>query len=204
MKTAFSRCLPLLFAALPPAFPAQAEQTVFFKPPALGAPATRIGGGTRGIAGEPVKIQVLAPEQTALTSRAAPTLYWHVSGPSSRSVEVSLSLESASDPVVEKTLGQVAAPGIQAIRLAELGVELKPGQEYRWAVALVADAGQRSGDQFASATIRRETPPAPLSGAADLAAAGYWYDALEQLIESKSAQVGDLLGQADIRLSGVK
>lgn len=204
MKTFFPRTLPLLFAALLPALPAHADKPIFFKPPAMGAPATRIGGGTRGISGESVKIQVLAPDQTALTSRAAPTLYWHVSGPSSRSVEVSLSLESESEPVVEKKLGQVAAPGIQAIRLAELGVELKPGQEYRWVVALVADAEQRSGDQFASATIRRETPAQPLFDAADLAAAGYWYDALEQLVEGKSAQVDDLLGQADIHLSGVK
>lgn len=204
MKTAFSRCLPILFAALLPALPAKADKPILFKPPALGAPATRIGGGTRGISGESVKIQVLAPEQTALTGRAAPTLYWHVSGPSSRNVDISLSLESESEPVVEKKLGQVAAPGIQAVRLAELGVELKPGQEYRWAVALVADAEQRSGDQFASATIRRETPSAPLTDAADLAAAGYWYDALEQLIEGKSAQLDELLGQAAIHLSGVK
>ncbi|HLF95781.1 MAG TPA: DUF928 domain-containing protein [Methylococcaceae bacterium] len=204
MNTVFFRRLVILFAALLPAFPALADKPIFFKPPMMGAPATRIGGGTRGISGESVKIQVLAPDQTALTARAAPTLYWYVSGPSSRSVEVSLSLESETEPVVEKKLGPVAAPGIQAIRLAELGVELKPGQEYRWAVALVADAEQRSGDQFASATIRRETPAAPLTDAADLAAAGYWYDALEQLIESKSAQVDELLGQADIHLAGVK
>lgn len=200
MKTLFPRRLSVLCAALLLASSALADRPILFKPPLMGAPATRIGGGTRGITGESVKIQVLAPEQTALTSRAAPTLYWHVSGPSSRSVEVSLSLESESEPVLEKKLGQVAAPGIQAIRLAELGVELKAGQEYRWAVALVADAEQRSGDQFASATIRRETPAAPLIDAADLAAAGYWYDALEQLIESKSPQVDDLLGQVDIHL----
>lgn len=204
MKTVSSRLLPILLAALLPALSAQADKPIFFKPPALGAPATRIGGGTRGISGESVKIQVLAPEQTALTGRASPTLYWHVSGPSSRSVEVSLSLESESDPVLEKKLGPVTAPGIQAIRLADMGVELKAGQEYRWAVALVADAEQRSGDQFASATIRREIPAAPLTDPADLAAAGYWYDALEQLIESKSPQVNDLLGQADIHLPGGK
>ena len=204
MNTVFFRRLVILFAALLPAFPALADKPIFFKPPMMGAPATRIGGGTRGISGESVKIQVLAPDQTALTARAAPTLYWYVSGPSSRSVEVSLSLESETEPVVEKKLGPVAAPGIQAIRLAELGVELTPGQEYRWAVALVADAEQRSGDQFASATIRRETPAAPLADAADLAAAGYWYDALEQLIESKSAQLDALLGQADIHLTGAK
>jgi hypothetical protein len=202
MKTSFTRHLPVLCAALLLASSALADKPILFKPPLMGAPATRIGGGTRGISAEAVKIQVLAPDQTALTSRAAPTLYWHVSGPSSRSVEVSLSLESESEPVLERKLGQVAAPGIQAIRLSELGVELKPGQEYRWAVALVADAEQRSGDQFASATIRRETPSAPLLDAADLAAAGYWYDALEQLIESNSPQVGELLKQGDIHLPG--
>ena len=192
----------LLSAALATAVSA-GEPTITFKPPQLGAPATRIGGGTRGLGSSAVTVQVLAPSQTSYTSSESPTFYWYVSGKSEHEVEISLTQENQSEPVFEKNLGVIKTAGIQAIHLAELGVKLKPSQDYRWAVAIVTDPEQRSNDAFASATVRLQTLSKPITDPAALAAAGYWYDTLDQLITKKSNQVNMLLEQGGITLSDI-
>jgi len=190
--------LPIALAA-PPLVP------IIYKPPKLGAPSTRVGGGTRSILATDVsEIKVLAPFHTSLTSQAAPVLYWYLSGPTKHPVEVAISMDKVSEPVFEKNLGRINTPGIQSINLADFGVELKPGQEYRWSVAVIQDAGQRSGDLLASAMIKRETPSKPLQNAMDMAAAGYWYDALGELVKDKSPQLKDFLKQGDVDLPDEK
>jgi hypothetical protein len=91
--------------------------------------------------------------------------------------------------------------GIQALRLADHGVRLKPQVEYQWSVALVKDPEQRSTDVVSSGTIRYVKPSAALEKtleqtdasalAAALAGEGYWYDALKTLSESIDAQPGN-------------
>ena len=56
-----------------------ADAPVLFKPPVSGAPATQMGGGTRGIKNTSVNMELLAPEQVALTAQASPNLYWYIS-----------------------------------------------------------------------------------------------------------------------------
>jgi hypothetical protein len=184
-------------------FPAliQAETLLSFKPPKVGAPSTRIGGGTRGSNLAMIDLQTLAPAQTALTSQASPTLYWYISDTSPSPVEITLNLEKEGEPIVEKTLPPIIKAGIQAINLEELNVELEIGKEYRWSVALVANSEQHSGDIFTSATIRRETSSIALKNTAELAAAGFWYDVLPQLVEQKSPQLNEFLKQGGITLT---
>ncbi len=45
-----------------------------YQPPNRGAPAQRVGGGTRSIS----QLSVLAPDHLARTSRARPRLYWYI------------------------------------------------------------------------------------------------------------------------------
>lgn len=179
------------------------DPMIAFKPPQLGAPATRIGGGTRGLGSGAVTVQVLAPSQISYTSNPTPTLYWYLSDVSNHEIEISLTIDNQSEPVLEKNLGVVKTAGIQAIHLADFGVQLKPNQDYRWAVAVVNDPEQRSNDAFASATVRLQILDKAITDPATLAAAGYWYDTLDQLIARKSNQVNTLLEQGGISLSNL-
>ncbi|CAK0752543.1 conserved exported hypothetical protein [Gammaproteobacteria bacterium] len=199
-KTLNRGSLFILLMFLNSTFPASAEKLIVFRPAQLGAPTQRIGGGTRSFQKVP-KIQLLAPPQTGLTKRAAPTLYWYSSTLSLYNVEFSLELEDENQTVLDVKLGTVNSPGIQVIRLSELGVKLKPDQIYRWTVVLSSDKEPDANLLFSNATISRKTPTLPLNNVADLAEAGYWYDALEKLIEkNKSEQVDDLLAQVGIAL----
>jgi hypothetical protein len=198
MKT--NACVIILLSAfLFPIF-AQAESPILLNLPKSGAPISRLGGGTRGSDKSTVNIQILAPERLGLTTQAAPTLYWYISMTSTYPIEFTLGIENDSEPLIEKKLPPVTSAGIQSIKLSELGVQLKPGQEYRWSIALVADAAQRSNDIFVSATIRKDNTNISLNDVEKLSSAGFWYDVLQRLIEKKSPQVDDLLKSEGIVL----
>jgi hypothetical protein len=162
-----------------------------YRPPMRGAPAARIGGGTRGIGDATLELVVLAPDHTGLTTKEQPTLYWYVSKPVASQLEVTVINDEAVDPALEKELQAPAHAGIQGIDLAEAGVKLKPGVEYRWFVSAIADPEQRSNDVVASGTIERITPDAALKSklgsddaralARDYAQAGVWYDTIDTL-----------------------
>lgn len=198
MKT--NACATILLSAC--LFPAvvQAEPPLLLKLPKSGAPISRLGGGTRGSDKSAVTIQTLAPEQVGLTTQTSPTLYWYVSAASPYPAEFTLGIENESEPLIETKLPPVTSAGIQAIKLSDLNVRLKPGQEYRWSIALVADPAQRSNDIFASATIRKDDADISLNDVQKLANAGFWYDVLQQLIEKKSVQLSELLKSEGIIL----
>jgi len=160
-----------------------------YRPPMRGAPAARIGGGTRGIGDMTLELVALAPDHTGLTTKAQPTLYWYVSKPVASRLEVTVINDQAIDPALEEEVKSGA--GIQSIDLAKAGVKLKPGVEYRWFVSAIADPDQRSNDVVASGTIERITPDAALkskiagadegSRARVYAQAGVWYDTIDTL-----------------------
>ena len=181
----FATALPELKAATDPAAPV-------YMPPLRGAPATRIGGGVRGPGTALPAIAVLAPDHAGWTADPQPTLYWYLSKQVPVRVELTLIDERGIEPLVEKSLPAPAQAGIQAFSLKDIGVTLKPEQEYRWHVALVVDAKQRSSDVIASGTIRltplADTVKAKLAQGAEserpaiYAAEGYWYDAVDALM----------------------
>jgi hypothetical protein len=100
-------------------------------------------------------------------------------------------IDEGENPVVTKVLGIPSHPGLQRIRLADLGVSISDGKRYQWTVAMVPDPQRRSKDTVAGATIERLSLPeavaSQVAGAEGLdvvrlyAGAGYWYDALEAL-----------------------
>ena len=175
---------------------------ISYKAPLRGAPATRVGGGTRSVAMKPVALSVLAPNETGYTTREKPTIYWYVSQPLSYPVELTIvsteSLEAASTPSLEFKLEPPVKSGVQAISLEDRGVTLKPGVEYQWFVAVVGNSAQRSNDIIAGGTIKRvpesdavrarlkETSAA--ARPALYASEGLWYDAVDELSRQISAQ----------------
>ncbi|HYI87142.1 MAG TPA: DUF928 domain-containing protein [Burkholderiales bacterium] len=166
-----------------------AESTaVSYKPPLRGAPATRVGGGTRSVGAQALTVNVLAPNETGFTTADKPTVYWYVSEPLNTPVELTLTttepLKDAVPTALELTLQPPIARGVHALRLGDHGVTLKPGVEYQWFVAVVSNPAQRSNDVVAGGGIKRIAP-------ADAVRDGVWYDALDQLSQQISANPAD-------------
>lgn len=206
LLTGLALALPLI--AAPAIAPAQspaptalptptATQTPVYKPPMLGAPATRVGGASRSAQDSELILSVLAPESTGLTRRAQPTLYWYCSKAIAAPLEFTLNDDHSVKPLVEMKV-TAAQPGIHALRLS---YTLKPGVEYQWSLAAIADPDQRASDTIASGTIKQVQPPASL--AAQLKQAGlreqpflyaqegFWYDAIAALSEQIDAHPAD-------------
>lgn len=165
-----------------------------YKPPLVGAPAGRVGGGTRGGSARDIFVlSALVPEDTGLTISEQPSLYWFISTATTLPVEVAISDPRATQPLVETKLSSPAKPGIQRIRLADLGVRLEPGVAYRWSVSVIPDANRRSRDILAGGVIERVDAPAGLREKVAqsrkeehpslYAGAGLWYDALASISE---------------------
>jgi hypothetical protein len=173
-----------------------------YRPPLRGAPAARIGGGTRGIGDMTLELVVLAPDHTGLTTREQPTLYWYVSKPVPARLEVTVINDEAIDPALEQVVATPGVAGIQSIDLANSGTRLESGLEYRWFVSVIADPGQRSNDVVASGTIQRIEPHAALKGklagadertlARIYAEEGVWYDAIDALSRMIEKSPGDV------------
>ena len=172
---------------------------VIYKPPLRGAPARRVGGATRGSGDSDLVLNVLAPDQTGLTTQAQPTLYWYASRPTNTLIELTLISDTAEVPVLSKNL-QVTPGGVQAIDLVSYGVTLALDTEYEWFVSVVTNTNQRSKDMTSGGTVRRVAPDAAVAArvaaAGERAApriyaeAGLWYDAigsLSRLIERSPA-----------------
>ena len=163
----------------------------------LGAPATRVGGASRGGPDNGLTLNVLAPESTGLTRRAQPTLYWYSSKSLTTPLEFSLNDDHSIKPLVEMKLN-AAQPGIHALHLT---YPLKTGVEYQWAIAAVADPNQRASDLIAGGTIQRVEPIPAFAAQLDnarpheqvllYAEQGFWYDALAVLSEQIDANPAD-------------
>jgi hypothetical protein len=191
------------------ATPGRGATTIVYVPPSRGQARHTAGAGTRGIspnagrAGEArPRVAIVAPrDHVGLTTSAAPTLYWHLSAPTTTRIELTVVDDEAIEPVVQVALPGPVAAGLHAIELSKLGVELAPAKTYRWFVALVHDAHRRSKDELAEGAIERVTPdpvgapsrssPSALSGPETVSALhdaarraareGYWYDAFADL-----------------------
>jgi len=189
-----------------------------YRPPVRGAPASRVGGGSRGTAEITGELAVLAPDHTGLTTRSQPTLYWYLSEPANARLDVTVTNDEQIDPLLEQVIGIPKTAGIQSLDLAKVGATLKPGVEYRWFVSLTPDETQRSNDVVASGTIEYIKPDAvfenkvvsadDLTQARFFAEDGIWYDAIDSLSRaiqdnpgdtSLHAQRADLLEQAGLK-----
>jgi hypothetical protein len=196
----------------PPSVALQAGATLpggsapVYSPPRRGAPSagSRIGGATRGTGQEAFSLFALAPaDHTGLTVREQPSLYWFISSTTASPLEFTISDPKAPRPLLEARLPQPARPGVQRVRLADLGGRLATGVPYEWYVVVVRDPERRSRDILAGGMIERTDLPealrvkvsaAPPAQVPSLyAEAGLWYDALaavSDLIESRPHDAG--------------
>jgi hypothetical protein len=184
---------------LPQPAEAQPDDTIIYKPPKRGAPGGREGAGTRGFREALPTLAVLAPQDhTGLTVQEQPVLYWYLSQETRHPVEVILTDRQSVKPLLAIRLNPPLPPGMQRVRLADYNIHLTLGVLYKWSVALVRDAAQRSYDVLTAGTIERVELPNELrrqrvqantmTSARLYATAGLWYDtiaALSELIDTR-------------------
>jgi hypothetical protein len=167
---------------------------LLYKPPLRGAPAGRVGGGTRGVGSRDMFVlSALVPDDSALTASEQPSLYWFISNVTTLPVEVTISDPRATEPLLETRLPGPIQPGVHRIRLADHGIRLAPGVAYRWSITVIPDLNRRSRDILAGGTIERIEPPFEFreqlkqsrqeDRPALFAGAGLWYDALASISE---------------------
>jgi hypothetical protein len=159
-----------------------------YHPPLRGAPGGRVGGGTRGIGEELVALFALAPNHVALTVQEQPVLYWYLSKPAKYPIELTITIEKDTQPLLEKSIPLPSRSGIYSLRLSDFDIRLSTGTQYRWFLALVPDPNRRSRDIVAGAIIERVETPETLRSrllkanreeiSNIYAEAGMWYDAL--------------------------
>jgi hypothetical protein len=183
--------------------PAVAAAPPLYKLPKVGKPTGRIGGGRRGTGGELPSVYALVPDHVGYTTQRQPVLYWFLSQPVEGNLRFELTLidEDSVAPLVDRAFETPPSPGLNRIRLADHGLELAPGEEYQWSIALVPDRQDRSQDVVSSGWI--EVVPAPAALSEQLAAAGpagaaavygehgLWYDTLAAAIADTERQPGE-------------
>ncbi len=172
------------------------SDTPVYKPPVRGAPASRVGGGSRGVGTELPRMYALAPVDIGFTTKGKPDLYWFASDASGAKVLLTVYTDDPAKPLLEQPLPAVSTPGIQRVKLSDFALELQPRTEYHWRVTMIDEA--RPARAVASGTIQRTNAWPKLQarlqnqGADAFATAsvyaeeGLWYDALEAI-----GQVGE-------------
>ena len=177
------------------------KAAVKFRPQTSGAPSVRVTGGSRGTGTASVTLDVLAPDETGVTTKEQPSLFWFQSKPADAKFELTLLQENKPKPLVQVKIDRSSKAGIQRLKLSDHGVKLTPGIEYQWVVALVTDTENRSSDLVASGVIKRIVPTADLAAkistakpselAQVYAEAGIWYDSLTALSDQIDAHPAD-------------
>jgi len=177
-----------------------------FVPPVVDAPVVRVDAATRGPGdGSAMSVFVLTPSHVGLTTLEKPTLFWYLSKPSSHRFKIILKTETDGVPIAEPLLdlafAKASKNGIFHLDLSEYDISLEPQQEYSWAVEIVMNPDQPSGNIVASGYVMRVTPSSKLAG--ELANAtklqqvfayakhGIWYDALATISELIDANPQD-------------
>jgi hypothetical protein len=175
----------------------EVEAQQLYTPPFRGAPASRVGGGTRA-PGDPLPfLTVLTPEHTGLTMQEQPVLYWYLSQTATQPVAITINSPKRIEPLLELRLEPPVAAGLHPLRLAEHGLHLTPGAPYEWFVALLTDAENPSKEVVAGGGIERIAPTAERKLKVDTAlqqasseveawriyaTSGLWYDAVAALV----------------------
>ena len=171
-----------------------------YRNPVADSPKVRVDGHVRATEDAILTLTVLAPERVGLTTKEQPALYWFQSKLTSNRCELVITEKKAEKPLIEARFEAVAG-GVHRVRLADFGIRLEEGVEYRWSVAIVVDPDNRSRDVIASGAIKRIVAPEKLrqrlqdAPAAELpyiyADEGVWYDSLDSLCALVDAQPKD-------------
>jgi len=183
--------------------PASASLRLLYVPPDRGKPVRPTGGATRGTDKKVPLMFALTPDHVGQTVSAQPSLFWYIERTPDASMRLEFTLfdQAQDEPEVETTLPTPDHAGIQRIRLADYGVELKPGAEYEWSVTLVVDPEKRSKDVVVTGWIDRVEHSGRLTArlenessaqsAAIYAQEGLWYDSFAALSDQIDSHPGD-------------
>ena len=191
VTTAIALSIAPVYAAEATSKKAGAMPLLSYQAPLRGAPATRVGGGTRGAAEATFALSVLAPDHTGYTLREKPTIYWYISKAITSPVELTVTTQEAIEPLLELILKPPVKEGIHALRLTDHGVALKPEVEYEWFVTVVTNPDERSKDILAGGSIQRVATSESVRTKLDevgeamwpavYAESGLWYDAVDEI-----------------------
>ena len=183
-----------------------------------GAPRGRVGAATRGNPSEfgDLTLDLVAPLQgTGLTSIDQPSLYYVLSGRTTRPMRIAISTPGRSRPLADFELPPAQRASLGVVHLSDRGVRLSPKVRYVWSVAVVLDPNNPSRDLVGSAPIEfrpaspnleraaREAPPERRH--AVIAQAGYFYNAVSLAVANSdrdgAAAVVELLAKEGLRMT---
>ncbi|MFB2917667.1 MULTISPECIES: DUF928 domain-containing protein [Aerosakkonema] len=187
-----------------------------YNPPNRGVPKTTVGAGSRGCTQSiPISVALLVPnDHNGQTVSGHPTFLWYVSDKTSVPIQFSLVEPGVSKPLYLQQMS-VEKSGIVQVQLPKELPALEVGKKYRWSVSLICDSNRPSNNVFVQSWIERVSPSAELtqklaavqtgySSAQTLreqarvyAQAGIWYNALEDLARSYTANPNDPSISAD-------
>lgn len=185
----------------------QAIAASFEPPPGSGSPTSTAGGGSRSIQSACLPNSVtadsliaLAPnQQRGLTSDTRPTVWVYVPKTTAQALEFSL-FDEKRNGIYQLTL-PLNSIGLMKIPLPSMAPALTQNQLYYWTVALVCNPNRRTEDWIAGGWIEYQLPDKrlqrQLASATALeqvslyAQSGFWYDALDGLVQLRQAQPED-------------
>jgi hypothetical protein len=162
-----------------------------YQPPNRGAPAQRVGGGTRSIS----QLSALAPDHVGRTGQARPRLYWYINPGFRNGVRFRLAKVGTTLPLLEILLPPQPNGGIQHLDLDRYNVSLEPGIHYEWGVMLEPLAHQRLPLLISRGAILMDDSAPSLGLAPTLerpylaAQQGYWYDAVDWISRRIESEV---------------
>jgi Domain of Unknown Function (DUF928) len=164
-----------------------------------GLPGRRISGGSRGPVDSCLpsasNLVALMPEgNLGTTASQTPTLWFYLPQTGASSSIEFLLFNQQDELIYAKQLPANPQAGIVGLTLppSELGSELMLNQPYRWYLAIVCDADDRSGDIWVEGNLQRIEAPAILASQLATAmaserpaiyrAAGLWHEAITDLV----------------------
>lgn len=174
--------------AVPPSI---AVVPLVYKPPQRGAPGNRVAAAVRGERAQTPLLYALVPDDhVGLTTQEQPVLYWYLSEPTQERIELTV-VNGQDLPIFESGLASPPRGGIQQIRLADYGVRLAVGSQYKWFVSIVPKPDSPSHNVVVGGGIQRVDLSEEVQGQltkaskenlpAVYATNGFWYDTLAAL-----------------------
>ena len=158
------------------------EEEIVFIPPASGAPADRLGAGTRDVDNPLSTTVLLSPAEGGVSGSAKPLLIWYFSEVVNGPITVSITPTDGLSRGFVATIEGRFAPGFHGLNLKRSQVELTPERLYTWDV-LQGGVSQSTS----SALIEYRAIGTPPTSVREAALAGFWYDALALLFEADFA-----------------
>ena len=184
---------PFLMAEEKGKNPSQQGMFIKYKPPLMGKPGGRVGGGTRGTGAADLLLAAIVPDHAGMTSKSTPTLCWFLSRPTNTRIEITIDDGTSVKPILETKIESAVGSAVNCLSLSQFGISLRPETEYQWFVSIIPDTEQRSKDIVSGGGIVFTEPAKPLADklstakGVDISKAyaegGFWYDAFESLSE---------------------